>query len=314
MEVIRGVSNLQPRHRGCIVTIGNFDGVHRGHQVILKRVKEKSLELGLPSVLICFEPQPREFFDVYNAPARLTRFREKIALLDEHGIDIVLCFKFDEKTKSASAQDFIDNLVNDLDAKLVMVGDDFQFGRDREGDFSTLQKAGEEYGFEVTNLRTLAYDEVRVSSTRIRECLAEGNFELAEELLGHRYSIMGKVIYGRQLGRELGAPTANIQLHRYRAPIDGVYAVEMEGLDEVYQGVANVGVRPTIDEETLKPILEVHLFDFDQDIYGRGVKVNFCHKIRPEKRFDNLELLKEAIHKDMAEARKYFETAAKTRR
>lgn len=306
MEVIRGVSNLRSRHRGCIVTIGNFDGVHKGHQAILKRVKEKSQELGLPSVLICFEPQPREFFDVYNAPARLTRFREKIALLDEHGIDIVLCFKFDEKTKSASAQDFIDNLVDDLDAKLVLVGDDFQFGRDREGDFSTLQRAGEEYGFEVANLRTLAYQEVRVSSTRIRECLAQGNFELAEELLGHRYSIMGKVIYGRQLGRELGAPTANIQLHRYRAPIDGVYAVEMEGLDEVYQGVANVGVRPTIDEETLKPILEVHLFDFDQDIYGRGVKVNFCHKIRPEKRFDNLELLKEAIHKDMAEARQYF--------
>lgn len=306
MEVIRGIHNLQPRHRGCIVTIGNFDGVHLGHQAILRQVKQKSLELGAPSMLICFEPQPKEFFDAFSAPARLTRFREKVVLLAEQGIDLVLCLKFDEKTRSMSAPAFIDLLVKDLQVRAVFAGDDARFGNDRSGDFNLLLAAGKKYDFAVTNLYTLTVDQARVSSTRIRDCLAAGDFAMAEQLLGRPYSITGKVVYGRQLGRTLDAPTANIQLHRYRAPIDGVYAVEVEGLNGMLQGVANVGVRPTLNETTVKPILEVHIFDFGRTIYGKTVRVIFRAKLREEKKFDGLEALKQAISADMVAARAYF--------
>lgn len=306
MEIIRGPGNLKQTHRGSVVTIGNFDGVHTGHQAILKQVKDKASELGVPAMLICFEPQPKEFFDEYNAPARLTRFREKVELLEENGIDLVLCFKFNEKTRSMTAQRFMDILTNNIKVRALFVGDDFQFGHDRSGDFEMLQSNGEEYGFSVTNMYTLSYEHVRVSSTHIRECLARGEFEVAEEMLGHAYTITGKVVYGRRLGKTLGAPTANIQLHRYRAAIDGVYAVEVRGLDAHYNGVANVGVRPTFEEETLKPILEVHIFDFEQDIYGRSVKVIFRHKIREEKKFDGIDQLKSAIFADIKIAREFF--------
>ncbi|MFT4634017.1 MAG: riboflavin kinase/FMN adenylyltransferase [Candidatus Azotimanducaceae bacterium] len=306
MEIIRGIHNLKPRHRGCVVTMGNFDGVHLGHQLILQQVKARSEEMGAPSLLICFEPQPKEFFDAYNAPARLTRFREKVGLLAEYGVDLVLCLKFDEITRSMSPQAFISLLVDDLQLKALFAGDDARFGNDRSGDFDLLTTAGKKSGFEVTNLYTLTVDAERVSSTRIRECLANGDFKLAEQLLGRPYSITGKVVYGRQLGRTLDAPTANIQLHRDRAPIDGVYAVEIQGLDKTLTGVANVGVRPTLDETTLKPILEVHIFDFAGTIYGKTVKVIFCAKIRDEKKFTGLEALKIAIREDMLVARQYF--------
>jgi riboflavin kinase/FMN adenylyltransferase len=309
MEIIRGVHNLKPRHRGCVVTMGNFDGVHLGHQLILKQVKARSQEMGAPSLLICFEPQPKEFFDAYNAPARLTRFREKVGLLAEYGVDLVLCLKFDELTRSMSPQAFISLLVNDLQLKALFAGDDARFGNDRSGDFDLLLAAGKQSGFEVTNLYTLTVGAERVSSTRIRECLANGDFNMAQQLLGRPYSITGKVVYGRQLGRTLDAPTANIQLHRDRAPIDGVYAVEIEGLDTTLTGVANVGVRPTLNEATLKPILEVHIFDFAGTIYGKTVKVIFRAKIREEKKFTGLEALKSAIREDMLVARQFFKDA-----
>lgn len=307
MEIVRGLINLKPQHRGCVVTIGNFDGVHLGHQAILKAVREKAVELGAPSMLICFEPQPQEFFDEFNAPARLTRFREKVELLEEQGLDLVLCLKFDDKTRSMTADDFIELLVRDIGVRSLYVGDDFRFGHDRSGDFSSLRSAGERYGFEVTDLHTLTFEDIRVSSTRIRESLAAGDFEAAEAMLGHPYSIIGKVVYGRQLGRTLDAPTANIQLHRYRAPIDGVFAVEVDGLDQRYQGVANVGVRPTLNEGNVKPILEVHVFDFEGEIYGKCVKVIFRYKIRPEIKFNGLDELKAAIRQDVVQAREYFE-------
>jgi len=310
VEIIRGLVNLKPRHRGCVVTIGNFDGVHLGHQAILTQVTRKARELDVHAMLICFEPQPQEFFDEFNAPARLTRFREKVELLEELGVDLVLCFKFDEKTRSMSAAEFIEVLVKDIEVRGLYVGDDFRFGHDRSGDFSTLQVAGDRYGFEVTNLHTLSFEDIRVSSTRIRECLAAGDFETAEAMLGRPYAIIGKVVYGRQLGRQLDAPTANIQLHRYRAPIDGVYAVEVEGLDKPYLGVANVGVRPTLNEANMKPLLEVHIFDFSENIYGKRVKVIFRHKIRPEFKFNGLDELKAAIRKDIHHAKHYFEERA----
>lgn len=306
MKIIRGLQNLAESHQGSVVTIGNFDGVHAGHQAILKQVKDKAAELGVPSMLICFEPQPKEFFDEFNAPARLTRFREKVELLEENGIDLVLCFKFNERTRSIEAQDFVDMLTKRIRVSALYVGDDFKFGHDRSGDFDLLRDAGTEHGFPVTNLYTLSIEELRVSSSHIREYLAQGEFELAEKMLGHPYTITGKVVYGRQVGRTLGVPTANIQLHRYRAPIDGSYAVEIHGLDKPFQGVANVGVRPTFDEATLKPILEVHIFDFDKEIYGKYVKVVFRLKIRDEKKFDGIEQLKEAIFSDIEKAKNYF--------
>lgn len=306
MEIIRGLINLQERHRGSVVTIGNFDGVHRGHQAILKQVKEEAAERGVPSMLICFEPQPLEYFDEYNAPARLTRFREKVELLDENGIDLVLCFKFNEETRSMSSHEFVGMLTSKIRVQALFVGDDFKFGHDRSGDFNLLSAAGRQHGFPVTNLYTLTFEHVRVSSSHIRDCLARGEFEFAEKMLGHPYTITGKVVYGRQVGRTLGVPTANLQLHRYRAPIDGVYAVEITGLGRALIGVANVGVRPTFEEETPRPILEVHIFDFEREIYGKYVKVIFRQKIREEKKFEGIEQLKTAIFADIDSARDYF--------
>lgn len=306
MEIVRGLVNVRERHRGAVVTIGNFDGVHIGHQKILSEIKARSEELGTHSMLICFEPQPREYFDVYQAPARLTRFREKIELLEQHGVDTVLCFKFDEKTRSMSAERFVEMLAHDLAIRAIFVGDDFKFGSDRSGDFEQLKEAGVGNNFSVHNMYTLVFEDIRISSTRIRECLAEGDFELAEKLLGHPYSIIGKVVYGRQLGRTLGVPTANIQLHRYVAPISGVYScvTEIDGVS--VPGVANVGLRPTIDDSTPRPILEVHLFDFDAILYGKTVRVNFRNKIRDEKKFNGMEDLKKAIQLDIAKARSLF--------
>ena len=311
MQIIRGLINLKEQHRGRVVTIGNFDGVHLGHQAILKKVRERSIALGVPSMLICFEPQPKEYFAEFNAPARLTRFREKVELLAENGVDLVLCLKFDEKTRSITDTEFAEILFEKIKASAVFVGEDFRFGSDRGGDFKDLHQRGADLGVPVVNLYTLTIDEERVSSTRIRECLARGDFEMAESLLGHPYSITGKVVYGRQFGRSLlDVPTANIQLHRDRAPIDGSYAVEVSGLEQIYRGVANVGVRPTIDEETLKPILEVHVFGFDEDIYGRQLKVRFVHKIRDEEKFPDLDALKAAITSDIKEAHRFFDTRA----
>lgn len=306
MEVIRGLLNVRKKHRGAIVTIGNFDGVHKGHQSILKEVRARADQLNVPAMLICFEPQPKEFFDLYNAPARLTRFREKVDLLSDQGIDYVYCVKFDEKARTMSAEEFVRILVEEIGISGLFVGDDFHFGFDRSGDFKYLQDAGKSHHFDVINMYTISHDNERVSSTRIRESLARGHFEQAERLLGYAYSISGKVIYGRQIGRTLGVPTANIQLHRYVAPIAGVFAVEMLFDGQVLPGVANVGVRPTIDDHTLKPILEVHLFDFSGDIYGKRAKVVFRQKIRDEKKFAGIEALKEAIMNDIEDAKTFF--------
>jgi len=306
MRIIRGISNLRSDDRNCVVTIGNFDGVHLGHQAMLAEVQKASVALDCPSLLICFEPQPKEFFDEYKAPARLTRFREKVSLLRQCGIDRLLCLKFNEETRGVNAAEFVSLLVDDLSVKVLYVGDDFRFGSDRTGDFSMLQQAGEQFGFQVSNFYTFTFERERVSSTRIRACLAAGQFSEAETMLGHPYSIAGRVARGRQLGRTIGVPTANIQLHRYKAPLSGVYAVEITGLTSDRYGVANVGVRPTIDGDTIRPILEVHIFDFDADIYGQYIEIIFRKKIREEKKYDGLEALKEAISKDMKEARQFF--------
>ena len=308
MEIVRGLHNLKPRHRGCVLTIGNFDGVHRGHQLLLSQLIARGEALGMPTTLMTLEPAPREFFAGETVPARLTRFREKVTLLEPTGLDRILCLPFNERIASIPAEWIVEELLhNQLGIRYVVVGDDFRFGSGAAGDYRMLEEAGARCGFEVSHVATLNLDGERVSSTRIRECLADGNFSLAEALLGHPYFIMGRVVYGRQLGRTLGVPTANIQLQRYRAALDGVYAVKVTGLDQEYEGVANIGIRPTVDGK--EPLLEVHIFEFDRDIYGELISVEFRHKIRDERTFDGLDALKAQIHYDLETAREWFANA-----
>lgn len=306
MELIRGLHNIRPRHRGCVATIGAFDGVHLGHQTVFAKLNEKARELNLPSLVITLEPLPREFFAPKKAPARVMSFREKYIALKAQGIDRVLRVHFTHELSLVSAEDFISDIFHDkLDIKFMVVGDDLRFGHERRGDFNLLKRMGEELGFGVSDTGTLIDHGERVSSTRIRKALENADFALAEDLLGRPYSITGKVIYGQQLGRTIGVPTANLQLHRIKAALSGVYAVEVNLAGKLYPGVANVGTRPTIND-SLKAILEVHLLDFKQNIYGKTLEVIFRKKIRDEQKFASLELLKSAIENDIATAKTYF--------
>jgi riboflavin kinase/FMN adenylyltransferase len=263
--------------------------------------------LALPSIVIVFEPLPREYFSPLNAPARLSSFREKFLALQALGVDRILRVRFTENLQTMSAQEFIDTLfVRGLGVSHVALGDDFRFGNDREGDFRLLSAQGERYGFDVEPTVTFAIHGERVSSTRIRQALEEADFALAETLLSRPYSISGKVVYGRQLGRSLGFPTANLELHRLRAPLSGVYAVEVTGAGlERAKGVANVGTRPTVND-SIKANLEVHLLDLNQDLYGRRIEVVFKHKLRDEKKFESVDELKENIARDVKNARLWF--------
>lgn len=306
MELIRGLHNIRPRHRGCVATIGAFDGVHRGHQAVLNKLKEKAKELGLPSLVITLEPLPREYFAPKQAPARVMSFREKYYALREQGIDRVLMVHFNKELSLVSAEDFISDIFHGrLDIKYMVVGDDLRFGHERRGDFSLLRRMGAEFGFGVSDTQTLLNGEDRVSSTRIRKALENSNFDLAESLLGRPYTMIGRVVYGQQLGRTIGVPTANLQLRRVKSALSGVYAVEAKLGDRVIQGVANVGTRPTIDDG-LKAILEVHLLDFSETIYGKLLQVSFLKKLREEKKFPSFDVLKEAIYNDIAEAKQFF--------
>jgi len=306
MELIRGLQNIRPKHHGCVATIGNFDGVHLGHQGVLGQLAEKSAELGLPTTLITFEPQPMEYFIPDKVPARLTRFREKMLALQRYSVDRVCCLSFNEKLASLSAKDFIQQvLVEKLGVKYLVVGDDFRFGMNRAGNFEMLVEAGKKHGFQVVSMHTFEIDMERVSSTRIRAALEKGDMASAEKLLGRRYRMSGRVAHGEKLGRELGFPTANIHLHRQASAIQGIFVVEVFGLDdEPLQGVASVGTRPTVNET--KALLEVFLLDFDQDIYGRHIQVSFLKKLRDEEKFDSLDELIEQIQRDVEQAQAYF--------
>jgi len=307
MELIRGIRHFRPEHRGCVATIGAFDGVHLGHQAVLRQLIAKGVEMGLPSTVVLFEPLPREFFSPNDAPARLMSFREKFDALRDLGIDRVLRIRFTPEFRDMTANEFIHTLfVAGLGVKYIVVGDDLRFGRNRSGDFELLRKFGKVDGFEVVDTSTLKITDERVSSTRIREVLAEADFALAERLLGRPYSIFGRVIVGQQLGRTIGTPTANVELHRLRAPLSGVFAVEVYGAaDGMCLGVANVGVRPTIGDLS-KAILEVHLLNFNQNIYGRKIRVVFRKKLRDEAKFDGLDALTAQIAVDIDQARSFF--------
>ncbi|MFK3974787.1 bifunctional riboflavin kinase/FAD synthetase [Pseudomonas sp. NPDC087358] len=306
MQLVRGLHNLRPQHRGCIATIGNFDGVHRGHQAILARLRERAVELGLPSCVVIFEPQPREFFSPETAPARLARLRDKLDLLAAEGVDLVLCLPFNQRLSKLSAAEFVDTvLIDGLGVKHLEVGDDFRFGCDRIGDFDFLQKVGADKGFTVEAAQTVEIDGVRVSSTKVRNALAAGDFTLAADLLGRPFEISGRVLHGQKLARQLGTPTANVQLKRRRVPLTGVYLVSAKIDDKVWPGVANIGVRPTVAGDG-RPHLEIHLLDFAGDIYGRRLTVVFHQKLRDEQRFASLEALKTAIDADVAAARAHW--------
>ena len=306
MEFIRGLHNLKPRHRGCVATIGNFDGVHLGHQAVIGQLAERAQELKLPTLVLLFEPQPQEFFQPDKAPPRLTRLREKLQALRRFAVDRVLCLRFDRAFAALAAEEFIRRiLIEGLSVRYLVVGDDFRFGANRRGDFAMLQAAGGRHGFQVVNMHTVAIDGERVSSTRVRVALAAGDLAAAEKLLGRPYRMCGRVAQGDKRGRILGFPTANIHLHRQNTPLRGVFAVEVFGLkQEPLAGVANIGTRPTV--AGTRTLLEVHLLGFNADIYGAYVHVNFLHRLRDEKRFASLDELKARIAQDVEEARAFF--------
>ncbi|MDO3384890.1 bifunctional riboflavin kinase/FAD synthetase [Gilvimarinus sp. SDUM040013] len=306
MQLIRGLHNLRPDHRGSVATIGTFDGVHLGHQAILRQLDDAARDMGLPSVVILFEPQPHEYFARDKAPARLMRLREKLQALAAAGVERVLCLNFNEDLRSLTAEQFVNRiLVDGLGIQHLVVGDDFRFGCDRAGDFRLLQAMGLEQGFSVTDTCTLMMGPERISSTRIRELLASGDFVKAEACLGQPFCIAGRVGHGRKLGREIGVPTANIRLQRYCSPLSGVFVISADIAGETFAGVANVGIKPTVGGEP-EPLLEVHLFDFERDIYGVAVIIRFHAKLRDEHKFASLDALKAQLQDDIHRGRAFI--------
>ncbi len=299
-------SRFTSEPKGCVATIGNFDGVHQGHQALLKQVISCAKELSLASRVMIFEPQPPEFFLQDKSIARLTRFREKFYYLEKEKIDEVWVMRFNAALALLPATEFIEHvLCAELHVKHLIVGEDFRFGQGRKGDVALLKAKGQQLGFTVETMPSVMIQGERVSSTRIRNALAHADHLLAKLLLGRPYCMLGRVVYGNQLGRTLGFPTANIYLHRRVTPIHGIYVVRLHGIGKKgLPGVANIGIRPTLGGT--RTLLEVHIFDFAETIYGRQVCVEFCKKLREEERFENLELLKAQMCIDADEARHYF--------
>lgn len=307
MDLIRGLTQLGSLTDGCVLSIGNFDGVHTGHKKVIEKLALRGKELNLPVVLMMFEPQPLEFFLGDNAPSRLMRLREKVMQFNLLPIDKLLVVKFNQTIANYKAEDFIsDILVDKLNVKHLVVGDDFHFGKARHGNFAMLKEKGRLYGFDVEGTQSYFNHGNRVSSTLIRDALTIGDLSIAKKMLGRDYSVCGRVAHGNKCGRTIGFPTVNIRMFRKNTPIKGVHAVTMTGINnKELAGIANVGTRPTVDDGE-KVILETHLFDFDKEIYGRYVEVHFKQKIRDEVRFDSIEELKVQIEKDGELAKQIF--------
>ena len=289
------------------LTIGNFDGVHLGHQAMLARLTAAARSLNIPSCVMTFEPQPREFFAPDQAPTRLTTLREKLELLAGAGIERVQICRFNFDFARTPAEDFITRILHrGLAARWVLVGDDFRFGARRAGDFVMLKQAQQRCGFEVHAMASVTIDGVRVSSTAVRAALAAGDMTRAHSLLGRPYGISGRVVSGDGLGRKLGCRTANVLMKHNRPPLSGIFAVEVHGVaGRLLPGVASLGVRPTVARDG-RPTLEVHLLDFERDIYGRHLKVDFLHKFRDEEKYADVETLKRQIAIDVENARNFF--------
>ena len=307
MKLIRGLHNLSESSLSqSAVTIGAFDGVHRGHQEVLAHLKREADARSLATTVITFEPLPGEFLFPDRAPPRLMTFREKFTALADQGIDNLLCLRFNNRLRTMSPRAFVEDIfVEGLNARYIAFGDDFRFGKDRAGDLDFTQSLAQEFDYEVVPTSTFDMAGERVSSTRIRETLLEADFSKAADLLGKPFKLSGKILKGKQLGRTIGSPTANIALKRVKSPLHGVYAVRVSGggLSSA-PGVANVGVRPTVNDGTLAN-LEVHLFDFDGDLYGERLSVEFMTKLRDEKKFESLDALKAAIASDQQAARSW---------
>ena len=318
MKVARGLHNLgkaagrpadgrpadhRPADSGCVLTVGNYDGVHLGHQHMIRVLKERAAELGCASAVLVFEPSSKEFIDPAGAPPRLTRWREKYLALAALGVDRLVTLRFDNAVRAMSPLCFVEKLlVADLNVRHVVVGDDFRYGAKAEGTIHSLRAAGESHGFGVEQVDAFIVDGVRVSSTAIRERLEQGDCAGAARLLGHRYRMIGRVARGERLGRTLGFPTANLRLMRRKSPLWGILAVRVHGIEvQPLDGVASLGTRPTVNG--VEPLLEVHVFDFQGDLYGRAIEVEFIAKLRDELKFDSVDLMQVQMKVDAAQAR-----------
>ncbi|MDD4930306.1 MAG: bifunctional riboflavin kinase/FAD synthetase [Gallionella sp.] len=305
MQILRGLYSSDTRP--VALTIGNFDGVHLGHQALLSQLQAAARARGLQTAVVIFEPHPREFFTPQDAPARLSSLREKLELFAHLGIDRVHVCRFNAQFAQMNAADFMRTLHSKLSAKYVLIGDDFRFGSGRVGDFALMEKIGGQYGFEVSSVRSVMHDGVRISSTAVRAALAAGQMRRVHDYLGRAYSISGRVVHGDGVGKKLGYPTANIQLKHNRPALSGIFVIEAHTLNiGVLQGVASLGVRPTLKHQA-KPVLEVHLFEFAQDIYGKRMRVEFLQKRREEKKFPDVAALTLQIASDVDSAKKWFE-------
>ena len=304
MQILRSLHSSDARP--CAVTIGNFDGVHRGHQSLLHELQQAAQMRGLQTAVVTFEPHPREFFTPQKAPVRLTSLREKLELFRAAGIDRVHVCRFNAMFARKTADEFIHALHDDLHAKYVLIGDDFRFGSGRSGDFALMRQIGAQRGFEVAAVHSVLHDSVRISSTAIRAALVAGKLDVARDYLGRPYSISGRVVHGDGMGRKIGFPTANVQMKHNLPPLTGIYVVEAhsDGIG-VLQGVASLGVRPTVHHDA-RHVLEVHLFEFAQQIYGKHLRVEFLHKLRDEEKYPNLEALTQQIARDVNNAKQWF--------
>lgn len=303
MELVRGLNSFSKAHRGCVLTVGNYDGVHLGHQHMIRALKHRAAELDAPSTVLVFEPSSKEFIDPDAAPARLTRWREKFAALAALEVDRLVTLRFNEHMRAMSPDDFVDQLiVRGLGARHVVVGDDFRYGRKACGAIDSLKAAGRARGFGVDQVAPFVLDGGRVSSTAVRERLERADYPGAARLLGRPYRMIGHVAHGRELGRTLGFPTANLHLMRLKSPTWGVMAVRVYGIDAgPRDGVASLGTRPTVNGT--EPLLEVHVFDFNADLYGRLIEVEFVAKLRDEAKFDTVGAMVAQMKVDAANAR-----------
>ena len=310
MKLGRSINSRLIPNFGCVLTIGKFDAVHIGHQKILKQLVEVGKKMGLPAVVMTFAPNPEEYFRKQDAPPRLTTISSQYFALRDQGVSLMLAIPFNKMLAQTSAENFIQTyLIDRLKAKYISIGDDFKFGKDRKGDYQILKQAGLNNGFEVGRFETINVGHSRVSSTRICESLSAGRFDEVDVLLGRKFAMVGRVIHGDKRGREWGFPTANIAINR-KIPMTGVFAVTVRGLNDDHvhaqiKGVANLGMRPTVDG--MKTLLEVHLFDFNQRIYGNRICVEFVAKIRDEKKFESFEALKSQIFMDCDRAKEILD-------
>ncbi|HUN74607.1 MAG TPA: bifunctional riboflavin kinase/FAD synthetase [Steroidobacteraceae bacterium] len=302
MRLIRGLRNLRESHRGSVVTVGTYDGIHLGHEALLQRLRDHGRRLKRPTMMLTFEPMPREHLAPADPPPRLMSWRERWRMLSRTSLDYLWLLRFCENVRGMPGEKFAQLLFRDLRAPVVVVGHDFRFGRNGEASAAMLQQAGSHLGCQVDVVPPVTIDGVRVSSSRIRDALARGDLQQAARWLGRAYSMRGRVIEGRHLGRELGFATANLRLDRRRAALAGIFAVNVLGVRSApMPGVASLGTRPTVNGS--EPLLEAHLFDFEGDLYGREIEVEFVAKLRDEQRFESLEVMVEQMHRDASEAR-----------